>query len=596
MKYKITSLILCFTALLVTNAYSQNVGIGTPTPDASAKLDISSTNQGLLVPRVSLASAGVFTLAGGTGTAGMVVYNTNPAMGSGHGVGFYYWDGGAWNKLINASDAWLLDGNASTTAGTNFVGTTDAQDLVFKRNGTEEARITASGIGVGGSTSPTDNTGSGAYLHFGQAANISGTSGLDIIIDGDNNSTNANFMIKKNGDVTELMRVQENGNMSLGGSAPDASSLLDLSSISNKGFRVPQVSLTSTTVATPVASSATGNIVYNTATAGSGATAVTPGHYYWDGSQWVRLDNLESAPMAASAVTLPDPSMIVVAAPQGFSTSPGTPIADNTAFNTNLVVSGVSGTTTNVTCTINLTHTWDSDLYIFLTSPTGQIIELSTNNGGSGDNYTNTVFSDAGATNITAGATPFTGTFRPEGTLTAAIAPTSTTATITTMAGFNGFNPNGTWVLRIGDHATGDVGTLNSFSLSITGSPSSLNWVLIGEVSITYINGTAIVVNSKYSADPSDANGVITALTRTTASAGALGTSSASLSGTILDYSSDSPNNVGNFWVNTNNMARDESGLTSGTMYYYQLWRKGSIESPISSNENYSLIPMRITK
>lgn len=39
---------------------------------------------------------------------------------------------------------WNLVGNAGTTAGANFLGTTDNQDLVFKRNGTEFSRITAS--------------------------------------------------------------------------------------------------------------------------------------------------------------------------------------------------------------------------------------------------------------------------------------------------------------------------------------------------------------------------------------------------------------------------------------------------------------------
>jgi hypothetical protein len=56
-----------------------------------------------------------------------------------------------------------------------------------------------------------------------------------------------------------------------------------------RGLLIPNVALTSTNVAAPVTSPATSLLVYNTATAGAGATAVTPGFYYWDGSQWVRL-------------------------------------------------------------------------------------------------------------------------------------------------------------------------------------------------------------------------------------------------------------------------------------------------------------------
>jgi hypothetical protein len=50
----------------------------------------------------------------------------------------------------SAGNAWELLGNAGTTAGTNFLGTTDAQDMVFKTNNTEKVRITTTGqVGVG---------------------------------------------------------------------------------------------------------------------------------------------------------------------------------------------------------------------------------------------------------------------------------------------------------------------------------------------------------------------------------------------------------------------------------------------------------------
>jgi hypothetical protein len=52
------------------------------------------------------------------------------------------------------NNAWLLKGNAGTTAGTNFVGTTDAKDLVFKTNSIENMRIlnTNGNVGVGTAT------------------------------------------------------------------------------------------------------------------------------------------------------------------------------------------------------------------------------------------------------------------------------------------------------------------------------------------------------------------------------------------------------------------------------------------------------------
>ena len=46
--------------------------------------------------------------------------------------------------------AWLITGNSGTTAGTNFLGTTDNQPLVFKTNNSENIRILTSGnVGIG---------------------------------------------------------------------------------------------------------------------------------------------------------------------------------------------------------------------------------------------------------------------------------------------------------------------------------------------------------------------------------------------------------------------------------------------------------------
>jgi hypothetical protein len=52
---------------------------------------------------------------------------------------------------------------------------------------------------------------------------------------------------------------------------------------------IPNVPLTATNVAAPVAGPATSLLVYNTATAGAAPHNVWPGFYYWDGTQWVRL-------------------------------------------------------------------------------------------------------------------------------------------------------------------------------------------------------------------------------------------------------------------------------------------------------------------
>jgi len=74
----------------------------------------------------------------------------------------------------------------------------------------------------------------------------------------------------------------------IGTATPHSSARLHIED-NARGLLIPNVALTATNVAAPVTNPATSLLVYNTATAGAGATAVTPGFYYWDGTKWVRL-------------------------------------------------------------------------------------------------------------------------------------------------------------------------------------------------------------------------------------------------------------------------------------------------------------------
>ncbi|WAC00809.1 M12 family metallo-peptidase [Lacinutrix neustonica] len=70
---------------------------------------------------------------------------------------------------------------------------------------------------------------------------------------------------------------------------------------------------------------------------------------------------------------------------------------------------------TDVNVIIDITHSWDADLDITLTSPNGTIVELTSDNGGSGDNYTATIFDQESTGGpITGGVAPFTGSFVPK--------------------------------------------------------------------------------------------------------------------------------------------------------------------------------------
>jgi MYXO-CTERM domain-containing protein len=105
----------------------------------------------------------------------------------------------------------------------------------------------------------------------------------------------------------------------------------------------------------------------------------------------------------------------------------------------------------DINVTLDLTHTWAGDLVMTLTSPTGTSVLLVDELGGSGDNYTNTTFDDQAAASITSSSPPFTGTFRPQGSL----------------ADFNGEAADGVWTLDVVDNYNFDSGAMNSWTIEI---------------------------------------------------------------------------------------------------------------------------------
>ncbi len=72
-----------------------------------------------------------------------------------------------------------------------------------------------------------------------------------------------------------------------------------------------------------------------------------------------------------------------------------------------------------ITVEIDISHTWVEDVEVLLLTPGGEYLLLADDIGGSGDHFTNTIFSDNATSGITAGTPPFTGTFMPQGGATA---------------------------------------------------------------------------------------------------------------------------------------------------------------------------------
>ncbi|MCB0756536.1 MAG: T9SS type A sorting domain-containing protein, partial [Flavobacteriales bacterium] len=109
----------------------------------------------------------------------------------------------------------------------------------------------------------------------------------------------------------------------------------------------------------------------------------------------------------------------------------------------------------------SISHTWLADLDIYLISPAGDTLELSTDNGGSADNMSNVVFTDTSTNDITLQTLDILpGYYHTEDSLGFASL-------------YNGQDPNGAWSLFIIDDTGGDQGELISWSMTFTdNSPS----------------------------------------------------------------------------------------------------------------------------
>ena len=189
LKNKFLLVFVFLFTIAITNA-QDNVGIGTNTPDASAIMEMLSTNKGMLIPRmtsnqrtaitspanslivydtdtacymfyratsslwINLCKAGPQGATGPTGAAGVAGVNgttgatgptgpsgTNGTIGINGATGPTGPTGitGATGTFSN--NAWLILGNAGTVDGTNFLGTTDNVPMNFRVNNQRAGRI-----------------------------------------------------------------------------------------------------------------------------------------------------------------------------------------------------------------------------------------------------------------------------------------------------------------------------------------------------------------------------------------------------------------------------------------------------------------------
>lgn len=105
--------LLAAAVISATLAFAQNnVGIGTPAPDASAILDLTSTDRGFLAPRMTTAQRTAIAAP----APGLLVFDLT--------VNCYYYYNGIWNSLCSATGPTGATGAQGITGATGATGAT----------------------------------------------------------------------------------------------------------------------------------------------------------------------------------------------------------------------------------------------------------------------------------------------------------------------------------------------------------------------------------------------------------------------------------------------------------------------------------------
>ncbi|MBC7607310.1 MAG: CotH kinase family protein [Burkholderiales bacterium] len=171
---------------------------------------------------------------------------------------------------------------------------------------------------------------------------------------------------------------------------------------------------------------------------------------------------------------------------QTFSGTVGIITDDGQANDFTLAASGLSSNQLNaslglVQVCLNITHSYDSDLNVFLIAPDGTSINLFAGIGGSDDNFSDTCLNQSAANSINTGVAPFTGTFKPQENIGDCN---------------NGQDGNGIWKLRILDTYAQDQGTVDNWSITFGANAVSPFVLTSSNLPILLINTGGILIQN----------------------------------------------------------------------------------------------------
>lgn len=175
------AILTCLGLFALMNVSAQSPGISINSDgsnaDGSAILDVKSSSKGFLMPRMTEVQKNAVS----NPASGLMIFQTDGESG------FYFYDGTSWSNL-SKGEAWAFDGNAGTSSGIDFIGTTDAQDLEFRTNNINRMRLTQSGqiellntgssVFVGEGAGNSDDLSANQNVFVGYESGFSNTTGF----------------------------------------------------------------------------------------------------------------------------------------------------------------------------------------------------------------------------------------------------------------------------------------------------------------------------------------------------------------------------------------------------------------------------------